>query len=181
MSSILSVPPQAISPSNADVIAIMEALQPISERGLNLSNENKILKKILFPQLRFYLGAIITSCANISYGNAVLFSGIGVPIKKSPVKHNAKLPAPQKAVPNTKIGRGLLGFECEVIPFAKNYCIAYGDPEVDPDLWLVVVGPRNMQLPSMEPGTEIGWQMAAIGKKGVGYFSNTVVSVVPYS
>ena len=171
----------AASPSNADVIAIMEALQPISDKGMNLSNENKILKKILFPQLRFYLGAIITSCANISYGNTVLFSGVGVAVKKSPVKHNTKLPAPQKASCNTKLGRGILGFECEVIPYAKNYCFAYGDPETDPDTWLVVVGPRNMQLPGLEPGTEYGWQMAAIGKNGVGYFSNTVVSVVPYS
>jgi hypothetical protein len=169
-------------PANADVIAINEVLTLIAPKGMNLTDSQKILKKLLFPQLRRYIYAEILSCAAIANGDTVLFGELGVPVKKVPVAFTRKCPAPQHAYADTKLGRGLLGTGCEVIDHAtKGYCTAFGDPEVDPDLWLVKVGGRVDTLPPMVPGTPIGWQKAAMGRAGVGYFSETVVTYVPFN
>jgi hypothetical protein len=168
-------------PANSSVISIIEVLNPIAPKGMNLSDANKILKKLLFPQLRRYLYSEILSCAAIANGNRVLFGELGVPVKKIPEAFTRKLPAPQRAYADTKLGRGFFGTGCEVIDHAtKGYCTAFGDPDVDPDLWLVKVGGRIDKLPPMVPGTPIGWQKAAMGRAGVGYFSETVITTVPF-
>src|ERR1017187_9232313 len=168
-------------PTNANVIAITEARMPIAPKGVNLTDAQKILKKLLFPQLRRYLYAEILSCAAIANGDRVLFGELGVPVKKIPEAFTRKLPAPQRAYADTKLGRGFFGTGCEVIDHAtKGYCTAFGDPDVDPDLWLVKVGGRIDKLPPMVPGTPIGWQKAAMGRAGVGYFSETVITTVPF-